>query len=290
MIARREHPEQPGKYVYVPLRKMETGFWVPLGGERVFFYQAFDAGIMCATDLRRRYVDVAKQARILRALCEHPQFAFTGEGVDADMVRERARDLSRLISAELENVARLLSEPRDEDDIVIGGMGYEVDEEEELIEPRPGDHRRWPPPGSPDTTAPMPEMPQMPQTPQTHEMSKMLELEGEPEPELLLYTAHSYLGMADQILGDVGSFAEALRDRAVAAPAEPEIALYDSPGLALWAARSYIRVAQRAIKNAASSVNLLRKQMAATVKAAAATKDEPPVEDEASSTDEADET
>lgn len=269
MIARREHPEEPGKYVYVPLRMMEAGIWVPIGGERVFFLQALDAGMTCAEDLRRRYVEIAKQARVLRALCEHPQFAFTGDGVDSDMVRERAQELSRRVFFELDNVSRLLSEPIEDDDIVIGGVTFDVDEEEELIEPRHGDHRSWPPPGSAEASPPMPEM---------------YERELDLSPELLLCAAGRYLGMAEQILGDARSSVEGFRNPEVAgsgagpgaeghggqadesgasAPevAEAEAALCGSPGFVLWAARSYIRLARRIIRNATASVGTLRRQM-----------------------------
>jgi hypothetical protein len=49
-------------------------------------------------------------------------------------VREHARALSRLVSDELDNATHLLSEPRPDDDVVIGCVAFDVDEE--LIEPR----------------------------------------------------------------------------------------------------------------------------------------------------------
>jgi hypothetical protein len=135
MIARREHPEQSGKYVYVSLRMAEDGTWEPLAREGGAFLHAIDAGKWCAEELRRTFVEIAREARLLRALCEHPRFEFDFDGIDSEMVRDRAKALSRLVAGEIDNVARLLSEPREDDDIVIGGVAYEVDEEEEVIEP-----------------------------------------------------------------------------------------------------------------------------------------------------------
>lgn len=136
MIARREHSERVDTYVYVPLRMGEDGTWASLVRAGGFFYHAIDAGKVCADDLQRRYAAIARQARLVRALCEHPAFAFASDGIDADMVREHARALSRMVAAEVDTVARLVSEPRAGDHIVIGGVTCDVNEEETTIEPR----------------------------------------------------------------------------------------------------------------------------------------------------------
>lgn len=263
MIARREHPEQSGKYVYVPLRMAEDGTWEPLVGQEGFFHHAMDAGKWCAEQLRRRFVEIAKEARLLRALCEHPQFDFDADGIDSEMVRERARALSRLVVGEVDNVARLLSEPRADDDIVIGGVAFDVDEEEEVIEPRLGERPRYRPlAGTAWAQA---------------AAAPARAAQGSPEAQLT--AARGYLALGEQIVADAISAVEAFRNLAVAgarpgAPiaqarrrstpatgaAAPGGGLPDALGAWLTAARTYLHLTEQHIVDAISSVVALREQ------------------------------
>lgn len=264
MIARREHPEQPGIYVYVPLRMADDGTWEPLAGAEGFFHQAIDAAKMCTDAFRRKFVEIAKQARLLRALCEHPRFEFEFDGIDSEMVQESAKTLSRLIFEEVDNVARLLSEPGEEDDIVIGGATYDVDEEEEVIEPRLGERPRYRP---------------LAGTAWEQVVAEMPESKAPYPPEVLLTAARTHLVLGEQMVMDALCSVEAFHKRVMTGgrPGE-DIArahghgtvetgslgsggvLPESLGSWLTAARTYLRITEQHIVDALSSVANLRKR------------------------------
>lgn len=136
MIGRRRHPRKRSRHVFIPLRRNEHHTWVSLLG-RGFREKAFQAAELCADDLARRYREFARHSRILRALCEHPEFEFIFAGIDSDTVREQAQRLDELIQAENENVAHLLDPPGQEHRIRIGGVRMRVTAEG-LLEPRDG--------------------------------------------------------------------------------------------------------------------------------------------------------
>jgi hypothetical protein len=120
MIGRRKHPRDEHILVYMALRRGEhQNRWVPLEG-RGFREDLMDAALVCADDAADRMLDIAHRARRLRALSEHPEIAFAGESVDADMLRAEIRELEALIRAESENMDRLL-EPPDRDSVILDG-------------------------------------------------------------------------------------------------------------------------------------------------------------------------
>ena len=264
MIARREHPDQPGKYVYVPLRMADDGTWEPMAGDKGFFHHAIDAGKVSVDQVRRRFREIAKQTRILRALCEHPHFDFQSDGLDSDMIRENATMLSRLVFTESDNVARLLSEPNQDDDIVIGGVCYDLDAEEDVIEPRLGERPRYRP---------------LAGTAWEEMVENAPESQAYAPPEGLLTATRTHLALAEQIIVDAISSLEEFGNRVVTGrqsdeaiprtqgygmPEKGAMSLGGDPSksLATWltAARSYLRITDQHIVDAISSVVALRKK------------------------------
>ncbi|WP_428265102.1 hypothetical protein [Haliangium sp.] len=119
----------------MPLRQEADGIWVALVAHEDL-RDEIDAASVCVRDFQLRYAAIEQEARLMRALCEHPDFEFTGDGVDSAMVRERAQAVSRLLSAESTNVRRLLGAVAEDDAVRIDAMDYRLDDDGEFIEPR----------------------------------------------------------------------------------------------------------------------------------------------------------
>jgi hypothetical protein len=121
MIGRRKHPGEAERYVFVPLRRGEGIRWVPVPGQG-HRESLWEAAEVCAGDHAARMAEIARKARVIRAIVEHPELEFSFESVDADMLRDEIRDLEALIRVENENADRLLDPPDSEHVIYDSGM------------------------------------------------------------------------------------------------------------------------------------------------------------------------
>lgn len=139
MIGRLPHPAAPEdstQCVFVPLAyDHESGRWVSLVENDGFFHHDIDAGRVCAQGLGDRFARVAELTQLLRVCCEHPGFEFSGDGIDAEMVRKMARGLSHAVMVAGDCVERLLDEPSGEDLVQMSGMAFKVNEVTCLLEP-----------------------------------------------------------------------------------------------------------------------------------------------------------
>jgi hypothetical protein len=133
MIAERGHPSDPGRLVFVALRKGPGRTWEPVEGHAKIYHDELEAGRVCTDDFAERYRAIVLDARILRALCEHPEFVFYGEGIDGDTVRQQAQTLESLVSAEEQSACRLLDEPEARDVVRLDDMLFRANEDGILV-------------------------------------------------------------------------------------------------------------------------------------------------------------
>lgn len=154
MIGRIEDPERPDQEVFVPLRwNDERGRWEVLGkppSSLPRFLRIIDAAHVCWVRFRARYDEMVQSARLLRVMCEHPDFVFEGDAISSDMVRERVQALSRALSMEQEEMDRLIDEPRVDDVVYLRDVRYVLDPNTSRLEPHGGDIEPrvpMPPPG-----------------------------------------------------------------------------------------------------------------------------------------------
>lgn len=139
MIGRKQDPKGLREVVFVPLAYDHEGdVWTSLIGRDGGFHHPLDAGLTCVEKLKRWYESIAAQSRLLRVLSEHPEFVFSGDAIDADMVRDAARKLFIQIAQAQDDVMRLLDEPIEGDRIQIGNVLYIVDDETCMLEPEDG--------------------------------------------------------------------------------------------------------------------------------------------------------
>jgi hypothetical protein len=123
MIGRIKHPQQPGKVAFVPLRyDREQGEWVSLLPDDQSCDQAIDASRACLGRILPKWSDIVRACRVLRALCDHPQFEFEGDHLDADMVRQEARTLASFVESLRVDLEHLLQEPQADDRVRIAGV------------------------------------------------------------------------------------------------------------------------------------------------------------------------
>lgn len=143
MIGRVKDPELPHRDVHVPLRwNDERGRWEVTGsfpGRIPRYVRSIDAAANCWRRFRDTYRELVQAARLLRVMCEHPDFEFEGDAVSADMVRERVRALSRTMSLEQEDVERMLDEPRSDDVVWLLDERYVYDPRSTRLEPAGGE-------------------------------------------------------------------------------------------------------------------------------------------------------
>ena len=140
MIARKvhpRHPDDPSRYVFVPLvYERQLGEWVPLLGPAGYRVSEVEAARVCIDDWQSIWSDIQQVARRLRVFCEHPSFAaFIGDGIDAEMVVDSARELVGKIEIANGNIAHLLDRPSADDIIRIGGVLYKRDFDTDLLVP-----------------------------------------------------------------------------------------------------------------------------------------------------------
>ena len=128
MIVRIAHPEEADQHAFIPLRyHSETGQWVSLLPDGAFFESEFEAGIICVGHLRSLWTGILRGSRLVRALCEHPEFEFDADGVDANMIRKEARTLARQVEAASHELERLLQKPVVGDKLAVDGALLEVE-------------------------------------------------------------------------------------------------------------------------------------------------------------------
>lgn len=155
MIGRLKDPEHPHRDVHVPLRwNDERGRWeVPgkFASGLPRYIRSIDAAVDCWQRFRDKYREMVQAARLLRVMCEHPDFGFEGDAISSDLVRDQARTLSRAMSLEEEEVERLLDEPRSDDEVCIRDERYVFDPHSTRLEPASRDMEAavpMPPPGA----------------------------------------------------------------------------------------------------------------------------------------------
>jgi hypothetical protein len=143
MIGRRpdpKHPDNPSRTVFAPFQyDRQSGYWVPIASADAAFLADIDAGRICVAHFQRRWQAIDKAARILRALCEHPEIVdFKADGIDGAIIRDAARDLSLSMAVAGDDVERLLDEPGEDDVFCIHGKLYQVNPDTCLLEPCDG--------------------------------------------------------------------------------------------------------------------------------------------------------
>jgi hypothetical protein len=123
MIGRTPHPTKPSNMRAVALYMTRRPVWESLPW---FHAGELAAARACARALESRYSDIALQARILRVLCEHPEFEFEFAGIDADTVRAQAQAVDELLQAQVLNVRHLVERPGPEDIVRVDGLRMTV--------------------------------------------------------------------------------------------------------------------------------------------------------------------
>lgn len=114
LIVCSPHPDDPARVVFVPLACNHQGLvWAPLqhGGAPCAFEDASAATAALFVQVLAQWDDVHNLGRVLRALCEHPAFNFSEDGIDAHMVRHQARALSARALQLDDTIRNLLAEP-----------------------------------------------------------------------------------------------------------------------------------------------------------------------------------
>ena len=136
MIGRKRDPQDASRTVFVPLAyEAERDVWVSLIQDEGGFPHGIEAGRICIDQLKRWYASIAAHARMLRVICEHPEFDFSGDAIDSDMIRDAARKLSTEIAQAQDDLSRLLDEPSEDDRIWFCGVSYAVDPNTRTMEP-----------------------------------------------------------------------------------------------------------------------------------------------------------
>lgn len=136
MIGRKRDPQDASRTVFVPLAyEAERDVWVSLIQDDGGFLHGIEAGRVCIDQIKRWYASVAAHSRMLRVICEHPEFDFSGDAIDSNMIRDAARRLSTEIAQAQDDLSRLLDEPSEDDRIWICGVFYAVDEDTRTMEP-----------------------------------------------------------------------------------------------------------------------------------------------------------
>lgn len=128
MIARIQHPEHPDVQVFIPLGyDVHKHVWHSLVKPGAFCYQRVDAARRCLEHALRNWSSLEEESRVMRALCEHPQFEFFNDGVDDTMLTNRAQSVVDQIAQISTELTTLLDEPDANDVIVIDGDRLHVD-------------------------------------------------------------------------------------------------------------------------------------------------------------------
>lgn len=124
MIGRKKDPDNPGAVRFVALYMHRRPVW----RGRHDYAEPMAAVQACVGTLAYKYATLAERGRILRGLCEHPEFEFEAPGIDADTIRGLAVEVDEMIQATGENVYRLLDEPEAGDLIRVGRERMTVDD------------------------------------------------------------------------------------------------------------------------------------------------------------------
>jgi hypothetical protein len=134
MIGKQPQGKDGGKRLYVALMFLrQLNQWRALEGEHK---TALDAGRACLAAFLPEWREINENARILRVMCEHPKFDdFYTDGIDAGMIRRAARNLSKSIELQNDNIERLLDAPGNEDLVALGNGLYELDPDSQELEP-----------------------------------------------------------------------------------------------------------------------------------------------------------
>lgn len=140
MIALKAHPQHvgdPERHVFVPLTYgHHDGRWVPIMGPEGYCTDELEAARACHAEWLRRWREIRRLVRQVRAYCEHPGFAhFADDGIDAGMITTSAQQLADAVELGEADIARLFATPANDDIIRIGGLLYELDPASKLLQP-----------------------------------------------------------------------------------------------------------------------------------------------------------
>ena len=103
---------------YIPLRfHARRADWRPLLGQGEFCAREIDAGRICHKHVLELWVDTVLKVRTARALCEHPNFVFAGNGIDSDLIRAQMVEAANALEAMTLDLERLLDPPEPSDTI-----------------------------------------------------------------------------------------------------------------------------------------------------------------------------
>ena len=136
MIARKAHPRDSRRWVFVPLIfDRQRGEWVPLAGPEGYRADEMDAARVCVGAFQEAWADIEDVTRRLRAFCDHPAVVeFAGDGIDGEMLSRSTRILSEAVEIANVNVERLLDGPTGDDKIRIAGVLHRPHAETGLLE------------------------------------------------------------------------------------------------------------------------------------------------------------
>ena len=129
MIVRIKHPGLPDGQVFVPLAyDRDKDAWVPIVEKGDFFHRETTAISVCLLHVLEAWKSITSETALLRALCEHPLFRFEEDGIDDQMIRERAQVLHRHVRLIQLDLHRLLDEASEGDEVHYGGERLRLDE------------------------------------------------------------------------------------------------------------------------------------------------------------------
>ena len=123
MIVRKPHPDDPARVVFVPLvLDRQRQQWQPMQdkGRPLAFENQGDALKLVLAYHLDGWRELHEQLRLVRALSEHPGFDFSGDGIDADMVKRQVLALAARAEMLDAVLPRVLDEPTDADTVTIG--------------------------------------------------------------------------------------------------------------------------------------------------------------------------
>ena len=113
---------------FVPLIRLERdGRWRP-AHKQVSLPTRKAAVITCMDHVVLLGRELYDDARLLRLVCEHPEFEFASELIDSGMVLTRALAIESAVSKLTTNLERLLEAPDSTDRVDIDGQLMDVDE------------------------------------------------------------------------------------------------------------------------------------------------------------------
>lgn len=131
MIARkhrRTHADDPEPFVYLPCAyDHQAGEWRPIVASENDVRTGLDAARACHEHWLPAWSRIQRLVRRLRAFCEHPEFSFVADGINAKMMRDGAQELADAVELGDPDIRRLFSSPGQDDRFRIGETLYDMD-------------------------------------------------------------------------------------------------------------------------------------------------------------------